>query len=66
MCYLLQLCLCLSMTPDQDLLLKESLKMMTDMIILCATLALSLFFWVLSLTISTYSGRSEDNNIYFT
>ncbi|KAF3859668.1 hypothetical protein F7725_022067 [Dissostichus mawsoni] len=47
------------MTSDQDLLLKENLKMMTDMIILCATLALSLFFWVLSLTISSYSGTFQ-------
>lgn len=31
--------------------------MMTDMIVLCATLALSLFFWILSLTISTYYGE---------
>ncbi|XP_054656605.1 transmembrane protein 19 [Dunckerocampus dactyliophorus] len=36
--------------------MKDSLKMMTDMILLCATLALSLFFWMLSLTISAYSG----------
>lgn len=31
--------------------------MMTDMIVLCATLALSLFFWMVSLTISAYSGE---------
>nr|XP_057921830.1 transmembrane protein 19 [Doryrhamphus excisus] len=36
-----------------------SLKMMTDMILLCATLALSLFFWMLSLTISAYSGTLQ-------
>uniref|UniRef100_A0AAV2IT41 Transmembrane protein 19 n=1 Tax=Knipowitschia caucasica TaxID=637954 RepID=A0AAV2IT41_KNICA len=33
--------------------------MMTDMIVLCATLALSLFFWVLSLTISSYYGTLQ-------
>lgn len=33
--------------------------MMTDMIVLCATLALSLFFWVLSLSISTYYGTLQ-------
>lgn len=47
------------MDKDKDLLLKEYIKMMTDMIVLCATLALSLFFWVLSLTISTYYGTLQ-------
>lgn len=37
--------------------MKEYSKMMTDMIVLCATLALSLFFWMVSLTISAYSGE---------
>lgn len=45
------------MDSENDVLMKESIKMMTDMIVLCATLALSLFFWVLSLTISTYYGE---------
>lgn len=45
------------MGSEGDVLMKEYLKMMTDMIVLCATLALSLFFWVLSLTISSYSGE---------
>lgn len=31
--------------------------MMIDMIVLCATLALSLFFWILSLTMSTFYGE---------
>lgn len=39
-------------------LLNDYIKMMTDMIVLCATLALSLFFWTISLTVSTYSGES--------
>ncbi|XP_029019679.1 transmembrane protein 19 [Betta splendens] len=47
------------MDSDTDVLMKESVKMMTDMIVLCATLALSLFFWVLSLTISTYYGTLQ-------
>lgn len=47
------------MDKDKDLLLKEYIKMMTDMIVLCATLALSLFFWVISLTISTYYGTLQ-------
>lgn len=42
-----------------DLLFKDYIKMMTDMIVLCATLALSIFFWVLSLTISTYYGTLQ-------
>ncbi|XP_072309949.1 transmembrane protein 19 [Eucyclogobius newberryi] len=42
-----------------DLLMKEYIKMMTDMIVLCATLALSLFFWILSLTLSTYYGTLQ-------
>lgn len=47
------------MDKDKDILVKEYIKMMTDMIVLCATLALSLFFWVLSLTISTYYGTLQ-------
>lgn len=47
------------MASENDVLLKESVKMMTDMIVLCATLALSLFFWVLSLTISSVSGTLQ-------
>ncbi|XP_077399379.1 transmembrane protein 19 isoform X2 [Vanacampus margaritifer] len=39
--------------------IKDTLKMMSDMILLCATLALSLFFWVLSLTLSVYSGSLQ-------
>lgn len=47
------------MEKDKDLLSKEYMKMMTDMIILCATLALSLFFWILSLTISAVNGTLQ-------
>lgn len=47
------------MDKDRDILVKEYVKMMTDMIVLCVTLALSLFFWVLSLTISTYYGTLQ-------
>lgn len=46
-----------SMDSESEVLMKEYSKMMTDMIVLCATLALSLFFWMLSLTISAYSGE---------
>lgn len=46
-----------SMESESEVLMKEYSKMMTDMIVLCATLALSLFFWILSLTISAYSGE---------
>lgn len=52
----LQLSLPVTMDSEKELLM-EYAKMMTDMIVLCATLALSLFFWVLSLTISTYYGE---------
>lgn len=47
------------MDSDGVLLMKEYVTMMTDMILLCSTLALSLFFWVVSLTISAYSGTLE-------
>lgn len=53
----LQLGLSVSMGSENDVLMKEYIKMMTDMIVLCATLALSLFFWVISLAISTYYGE---------
>lgn len=46
-----------SMDSEGEILMKEYTKMMTDMIVLCVTLALSLFFWVISLTISTYYGK---------
>ncbi|XP_061125388.1 transmembrane protein 19 isoform X2 [Syngnathus typhle] len=39
--------------------MKDTLKMMSDMILLAATLALSLFFWTLSLTLSAYSGSLQ-------
>uniref|UniRef100_UPI0037E868FB transmembrane protein 19 n=1 Tax=Semicossyphus pulcher TaxID=241346 RepID=UPI0037E868FB len=47
------------MDSENDVLMKEYVKMMTDMIVLCATLALSLFFWILSLTISSYYGTLQ-------
>ncbi|KAG7225552.1 hypothetical protein INR49_004958 [Caranx melampygus] len=47
------------MSSEKEILTKEYVKMMTDMIVLCATLALSLFFWVLSLSISTYYGTLQ-------
>lgn len=54
----LQLYLSVTMgDAEKEMLMKEYVKMMTDMIVLCATLALSLFFWVLSLSISTYYGE---------
>lgn len=46
-----------SMDSESEALMKEYSKMMTDMIVLCTTLALSLFFWIVSLAISTYSGE---------
>ncbi|XP_029969424.1 transmembrane protein 19 [Salarias fasciatus] len=47
------------MDSDLDVLMKDSVKMMTDMIVLCATLALSLFFWVVSLVMSSLSGTLQ-------
>ncbi|XP_061571192.1 transmembrane protein 19 [Cololabis saira] len=47
------------MDSEIEILTKEYVKMMTDMIVLCATLALSLFFWVVSLTMSIVSGNLQ-------
>ncbi|XP_054480774.1 transmembrane protein 19 [Anoplopoma fimbria] len=47
------------MNSENEILLKEYIKMITDMIVLCATLALSLSFWLLSVTISSYSGTLQ-------
>ncbi|MEQ2190462.1 hypothetical protein XENOCAPTIV_020627 [Xenoophorus captivus] len=47
------------MDSEDDILSKEYFKMMTDMIVLCATLALSLFFWIISLTMSAISGNLQ-------
>ncbi|XP_034719516.1 transmembrane protein 19 [Etheostoma cragini] len=47
------------MSSESQLLMKENIKMMTDMILLCVTLALSLFFWVLSLAISSFYGTMQ-------
>lgn len=44
---------------EHDLLMKEYVNMMTDMIVLCATLALSLSFWVISIVGSTYYGTLQ-------
>uniref|UniRef100_A0A4W5PUC2 Transmembrane protein 19 n=1 Tax=Hucho hucho TaxID=62062 RepID=A0A4W5PUC2_9TELE len=43
---------------EDEILMKEYLKMMTDMIVLCATLAISLTFWIISITASTYYGKT--------
>lgn len=47
------------MYPESDALMKESIKMMTDLIVLCVTLALSLFFWVLSLALNSFYGTLQ-------
>ncbi|XP_056132989.1 transmembrane protein 19 [Lampris incognitus] len=47
------------MLSESELLIKEYTKMVTDMLLLCATLAISLSFWVLSLIISTYYGTLQ-------
>ncbi|XP_060889980.1 transmembrane protein 19 [Labrus mixtus] len=47
------------MDSEADVLMKEYIKMMSDMIVLSATLALSLSFWIVSLTISTYYGTLQ-------
>lgn len=44
---------------EDEIPMKEYLKMMTDMIVLCATLAISLFFWIISITASTYYGKTH-------
>ncbi|XP_068565537.1 transmembrane protein 19 [Cebidichthys violaceus] len=47
------------MDSESDVLMKEYIKMMTDIVVLCATLALSLSFWVISITISSYYGTLQ-------
>ncbi|XP_063068393.1 transmembrane protein 19 [Engraulis encrasicolus] len=47
------------MQNEVDLSIKEYSKMMTDLLILCFTLALSLVFWIISLFASTYSGSVQ-------
>ncbi|XP_076025560.1 transmembrane protein 19 [Genypterus blacodes] len=47
------------MDSEDEILMKEYMKMMMDMIVLCATLALSLFFWVVSLAISSFYGTLQ-------
>ncbi|XP_046872360.1 transmembrane protein 19 [Hypomesus transpacificus] len=44
---------------EDDLLIKEYFNMMTDMIVLCGTLALSLSFWIISIVGSTYYGTLQ-------
>ncbi|XP_007241724.2 transmembrane protein 19 [Astyanax mexicanus] len=44
---------------EDELLVKEYVNMMTDMIVLCFTLAISLSFWVISITASTYYGTLQ-------
>ncbi|KAJ8411243.1 hypothetical protein AAFF_G00172490 [Aldrovandia affinis] len=44
---------------EEEILMKEYFKMMTDMIVLCATLAISLSFWIISMTASTYYGNLQ-------
>ncbi|XP_029901771.1 transmembrane protein 19 [Myripristis murdjan] len=47
------------MGSENEVLMKEYAKMLTDMIVLCFTLALSLLFWLLSLSISSYYGTLQ-------
>ncbi|XP_035473327.1 transmembrane protein 19 [Scophthalmus maximus] len=47
------------MDAEHHVLMKEYMEMMTDMLVLCATLALSIFFWVVSLIVSSYSGTLQ-------
>ena len=47
---------------EDDLLIKEYFNMMTDMIVLCGTLALSLSFWIISIVGSTYYGEAFHTN----
>ncbi|KAL0967241.1 hypothetical protein UPYG_G00249670 [Umbra pygmaea] len=44
---------------EDEIQMKEYIKMMTDMIVLCATLVLSLSFWIISITASTYYGTLQ-------
>ncbi|XP_030636797.1 transmembrane protein 19 [Chanos chanos] len=44
---------------ESDMHMREYVKMMTDMIVLCFTLAISLSFWVISMTASTYYGTLQ-------
>ncbi|XP_036433074.1 transmembrane protein 19 isoform X2 [Colossoma macropomum] len=44
---------------EDEILVKEYVNMMTDMIVLCFTLAISLSFWVISITTSTYYGTLQ-------
>ncbi|XP_061109046.1 transmembrane protein 19 [Conger conger] len=47
------------MQYEEHIVMKEYFKMMTDMIVLCATLAISLSFWIISMTASTYYGTLQ-------
>lgn len=42
---------------EDEILVKEYVNMMTDMIVLCFTLAISLSLWIISITASTYYGK---------
>ncbi|XP_062384239.1 transmembrane protein 19 [Sardina pilchardus] len=44
---------------EYELAITEYSKMMMDMILLCFTLALSLMFWLISLTVNSYSGAGH-------
>jgi len=44
---------------EDGIFIKDYIKMMAYMIVLCSTLAISLSFWVLSITASTYYGESS-------
>ncbi|XP_064198451.1 transmembrane protein 19-like isoform X2 [Anguilla rostrata] len=47
------------MQYEEHVVMKHYFKMMTDMIVLCATLAISLSFWIISMTASTYYGTLQ-------
>ncbi|XP_068163190.1 transmembrane protein 19 [Antennarius striatus] len=47
------------MDTEDEVVMKEYLNMMADILVLVVTLALSLFFWVVSLSVSSYYGTLQ-------
>ncbi|KPP73582.1 transmembrane protein 19-like [Scleropages formosus] len=44
---------------QREVFMKDYMTMLTDLIVLCVTLAISLSFWVISMTASTYYGTLQ-------
>lgn len=53
------------MTDLDDNICKKYIKMITNIVILSLIICISLAFWIMSMTASTYYGKCECSELFF-